>query len=212
MKRSTKSRPGSPPPRTSSARNRFCPTATPAPWDCSTAPAWTAASSIASAHRGSIAPSARPRAWPGMTDALGVRYALEPEQFRHAKLIIAWGANILGTNVHLWPFIVEARRNGAQILHNRPASEPHREAFRSPLRDPPRDRRRARAGDDARHPGRRSRRPRLRGAAHARHRRTDGHESATGRRSAPPNSPAFPRKTSPGWRANTPPRNRPRSA
>ena len=51
----------------------------------------------------------------GMTDALGVRYATEPEQFRHAKLIIAWGANILGTNVHLWPFIVEARRNGARF-------------------------------------------------------------------------------------------------
>jgi anaerobic selenocysteine-containing dehydrogenase len=51
----------------------------------------------------------------GMNDALGVRYAIEPEQFRHAKLIIAWGANILGTNVHLWPFIVEARRNGAKF-------------------------------------------------------------------------------------------------
>jgi anaerobic selenocysteine-containing dehydrogenase len=51
----------------------------------------------------------------GMTDALGIRYAVEPEQFRHAKLIIAWGANVLGTNVHLWPFIVEARRNGAKF-------------------------------------------------------------------------------------------------
>jgi len=51
----------------------------------------------------------------GMTDALGVRYGVEPEQFRNAKLIIAWGANILATNVHLWPFIVEARRNGARF-------------------------------------------------------------------------------------------------
>ncbi len=51
----------------------------------------------------------------GMNDALGVRYGVEPEQFRNAKLIIAWGANILGTNVHLWPFIVEARRNGAKF-------------------------------------------------------------------------------------------------
>src|SRR6516164_9796252 len=51
----------------------------------------------------------------GLTQALGVRYGTEPEQFRHAKLIIAWGANILGTNVHLWPFIVEARRNGARL-------------------------------------------------------------------------------------------------
>src|SRR5271165_5983612 len=45
----------------------------------------------------------------------GARLGTEPEQFAHAKLIIAWGANILGTNVHLWPFIVEARRNGAKF-------------------------------------------------------------------------------------------------
>lgn len=51
----------------------------------------------------------------GLTEALGVRYAMETEHFRHSKLIIAWGANILGTNVHLWPFVVEARRNGAKF-------------------------------------------------------------------------------------------------
>ena len=50
-----------------------------------------------------------------LTATLGNRYGTEPEQFRHSKLIIAWGANILGTNVHLWPFIVEARRNGARF-------------------------------------------------------------------------------------------------
>ena len=55
-------------------------------------------------------------------EALGFRYGTEPEQFRHAKLIIAWGANILGTNVHLWPFIVEARRNGAKFY----TIDPHR--------------------------------------------------------------------------------------
>src|SRR5438477_8725351 len=51
----------------------------------------------------------------GLTAALGVRYGTEPEQFRHCRLILAWGANILGTNVHLWPFIMEARRNGAKL-------------------------------------------------------------------------------------------------
>jgi anaerobic selenocysteine-containing dehydrogenase len=51
----------------------------------------------------------------GLMASLGYRYGTEPEQFRHSKLIIAWGANILGTNVHLWPFIVEARRNGARF-------------------------------------------------------------------------------------------------
>ncbi len=45
----------------------------------------------------------------------GARLGMEPEQFVNSKLIIAWGANILGTNVHLWPFIVEARRKGARF-------------------------------------------------------------------------------------------------
>src|SRR5690348_9612089 len=58
----------------------------------------------------------------GATEAMGLRYGTEPEQFRHAKLILAWGANILGTNVHLWPFIVEARRNGARFY----TIDPHR--------------------------------------------------------------------------------------
>ena len=52
----------------------------------------------------------------GLTATQGLLYGTEPEQFRHAKLILAWGANIHGTNVHLWPFIVEARRNGAQLI------------------------------------------------------------------------------------------------
>src|SRR5215467_5550929 len=51
----------------------------------------------------------------GIAQTLGFRYGTEPEQFRHSKLIIAWGANVLGTNVHLWPFILEARRNGARF-------------------------------------------------------------------------------------------------
>jgi anaerobic selenocysteine-containing dehydrogenase len=52
----------------------------------------------------------------GMNATLGgLRYGTEPEQFRHSKLIVAWGANILGTNVHLWPFILEAKRNGARF-------------------------------------------------------------------------------------------------
>jgi anaerobic selenocysteine-containing dehydrogenase len=46
---------------------------------------------------------------------LGARTGTEPEQFASSRCIIAWGANILATNVHLWPFIVEARRNGAKL-------------------------------------------------------------------------------------------------
>src|SRR3954470_16287255 len=46
----------------------------------------------------------------------GKKMGTEPEQFRHSKYIIAWGANIHGNNVHLWPFIEEARRNGAKLV------------------------------------------------------------------------------------------------
>ncbi|MBV9406716.1 MAG: molybdopterin-dependent oxidoreductase, partial [Acidobacteriaceae bacterium] len=45
----------------------------------------------------------------------GCKLGTEPEQFAESKLIIAWGANVLGTNVHLWPWIVEARRRGAKF-------------------------------------------------------------------------------------------------
>jgi anaerobic selenocysteine-containing dehydrogenase len=51
----------------------------------------------------------------GLMAAVGYRYGTEPEQFTDSKLILAWGANIHGTNVHLWPFIVEARRRGAKL-------------------------------------------------------------------------------------------------
>lgn len=46
----------------------------------------------------------------------GRRLGTEPEQFAKSKYIIAWGANIHGTNIHLWPFIEEARRNGARLV------------------------------------------------------------------------------------------------
>jgi anaerobic selenocysteine-containing dehydrogenase len=70
----------------------------------------------------------------------GTRYGTEPEQFRHSKLIIAWGANVLGTNVHLWPFIVEARRNGARFytidpIKNRTGKTADRHFFINPGSD-----------------------------------------------------------------------------
>lgn len=52
----------------------------------------------------------------GYMEAYGVRMGTPPQQFARAKYIIAWGANILTTNVHLWPFIVEARRQGAKLV------------------------------------------------------------------------------------------------
>ncbi len=52
----------------------------------------------------------------GLESVYGVKLGTEPEQFKHSKYIIAWAANIHGNNVHLWPFIAEARRNGAKLV------------------------------------------------------------------------------------------------
>jgi len=52
----------------------------------------------------------------GLESVYGVKMGTEPEQFRHSKYIIAWASNIHGNNVHLWPFIAEARRNGAKFV------------------------------------------------------------------------------------------------
>jgi anaerobic selenocysteine-containing dehydrogenase len=46
----------------------------------------------------------------------GIRLGPSPEDFAHAGFIIAWGANIHGNNIHLWPFVEEARRNGAKLV------------------------------------------------------------------------------------------------
>jgi anaerobic selenocysteine-containing dehydrogenase len=46
----------------------------------------------------------------------GIKLGTRPEDFVHAGLVIAWGANIHGNNIHLWPFIEEARRNGARLV------------------------------------------------------------------------------------------------
>jgi len=52
----------------------------------------------------------------GLKSVLGVKLGTDPEQFTHSRYIIAWGANIHGNNVHLWPFIAEARRKGAKLV------------------------------------------------------------------------------------------------
>jgi molybdopterin guanine dinucleotide-containing S/N-oxide reductase-like protein len=46
----------------------------------------------------------------------GAKLGTDTEHFRYARTILAWGANILGNNVHLWPFIQEARQKGARLI------------------------------------------------------------------------------------------------
>jgi anaerobic selenocysteine-containing dehydrogenase len=52
----------------------------------------------------------------GLETTLGKAMGFDPEAVVHARLIVAWGANIVSSNVHLWPFIEEARRRGAMLV------------------------------------------------------------------------------------------------
>lgn len=45
------------------------------------------------------------------------RFGTNPEDVPHAKLILLWGINSLATNSHLTPFLTQARRNGARVIH-----------------------------------------------------------------------------------------------
>jgi anaerobic selenocysteine-containing dehydrogenase len=51
-----------------------------------------------------------------LTSVYGVKLGTAPEDFAHAGLVIVWGGNVHGNNVHLWPFLEEARRKGARLV------------------------------------------------------------------------------------------------
>ncbi len=52
----------------------------------------------------------------GYKATVGKSMGFDPEAIVHARLIVAWGANIVSSNVHLWPFVEEARRRGAKLV------------------------------------------------------------------------------------------------
>ena len=52
----------------------------------------------------------------GLETTIGKAMGFDPEAIVHARFIVAWGANIVSSNVHLWPFIEEARRKGATLV------------------------------------------------------------------------------------------------
>jgi anaerobic selenocysteine-containing dehydrogenase len=52
----------------------------------------------------------------GLRATIGRSLGFDPEAVVHARLIVAWGANIVSSNVHLWPFVEEARRRGAKLV------------------------------------------------------------------------------------------------
>ncbi len=52
----------------------------------------------------------------GTVTALGSGKGIDPSDLQHSKFIILWGTNTRLTNRHLWPFIEQARANGAQVV------------------------------------------------------------------------------------------------
>ncbi len=51
-----------------------------------------------------------------LLDVYGTKVGTVPQDFAHSRLVICWGANVHGNNIHLWPFIEEARRKGARLV------------------------------------------------------------------------------------------------
>lgn len=47
---------------------------------------------------------------------VGPTGGLDVESLAYAKYIIVWGMNMVNTNLHAWPFILEARSKGAKII------------------------------------------------------------------------------------------------
>ncbi|HQR39405.1 MAG TPA: molybdopterin oxidoreductase family protein [Blastocatellia bacterium] len=52
----------------------------------------------------------------GWAATIGASIGVDPEQFHRARFIILWGTNTLTSNVHQWPQILEARKNGAEVV------------------------------------------------------------------------------------------------
>lgn len=52
----------------------------------------------------------------GLSAVNGVHVGIDPEDVVHSRFIVLWGTNTLVTNLHLWPFVQRARRDGATVV------------------------------------------------------------------------------------------------
>lgn len=57
----------------------------------------------------------------GYRYTIGASEGMTMEAFAHARLILLWGTNTLTSNLHLWPFIQQARKAGARVVVIDPA-------------------------------------------------------------------------------------------
>ena len=51
-----------------------------------------------------------------LAQTLGGKVGMRVEYFAQAKLIIIWGSNSIGSNLHFWRYAQEAKRNGAKLI------------------------------------------------------------------------------------------------
>ncbi len=47
---------------------------------------------------------------------IGDTAGVDPESLVHSRFILVWACNVMSTNLHLWPFIAEARKRGAKVV------------------------------------------------------------------------------------------------
>jgi anaerobic selenocysteine-containing dehydrogenase len=52
----------------------------------------------------------------GMRMTLGANIGADAEGIPESDLVLLWGTNTLTSNPHLWPFIMQARENGARVI------------------------------------------------------------------------------------------------
>ena len=57
----------------------------------------------------------------GYAYTIGATEGMETEAFARAKLILIWGSNTLTSNMHLWPFVQQAKNDGARVVVIDPA-------------------------------------------------------------------------------------------
>ncbi len=52
----------------------------------------------------------------GFTQTLGGKVGMKVEFFAESKLIIIWGSNSIGSNLHFWRYAQQAKRDGARLV------------------------------------------------------------------------------------------------
>ena len=57
----------------------------------------------------------------GYLYTIGATEGIDTVDFAHARLILIWGSNTLTSNLHLWNFVQEARKQGARVIVIDPA-------------------------------------------------------------------------------------------